>query len=765
VSGTSIAFDIYAKDHASGTFDKTGRAAESSAGRFARAGKMVRNAGIALGAGIGAATLVGAKFAKEAAEDEQSSMKLARAMKNNADATNGQIKSTEAWISAQGRAFGVVDEDLRPALARLVQSTHDVGEAQRLARLAEDVSAGSGRKLAAVSLALGKGYDGNTQGLARLGIKVKDAHGKMLTFQQIVKSLSTTFKGQAATAADTAAGKYNRVKVAVREAGESIGYKLLGPAAKFGDWVTGTGLPVLDKLTTYVGDRLSAAISGTEKKVSGIADSFQSLQDIDGAAIGKNLSGAIVSGLAKLGNLSDTLLDKLDASFAKVDWVGLGITLGQQAPAMLIGLAAGILNFDLGGLLHGVGDHWFTILVGVLTIAFAPAKLVGKVAELLDRIPLGGKLIGWMLRSLNGVGGRMKGFGGELIGWFWRGLRSGLDKEGPTVVARLIGWVRRIPSQILKYQGKFASSGADLLRRMALGMGEGLGRGILKIPGIAARIPGLIKRGVKNPGGLLRDVGVQIVRGLGRGISGAAHLVTDAVIGLVNKVPKVVRKVLKIFSPSRVMHELGGYVTEGFAEGILGSKSQKLDTAIKKVVSKVTGLKKKLSSLLSDQKDFAGGFNFATSPFGADYGDSGPTIGGILAQQRGELAKSAQVKGDVSKLAKLGLSPSLIKQLQASGDTASLHQLAMGSKADIATANALDKQTQANYKAAGVTAGNIAYGGSVKDARDDLRMARALEKALKNAHGDVHIHLEGKDIIYSAKKYKKDHGGKKLGLD
>ena len=97
-------------------------------------------------AGVGAALF---DATKGAMEDAAAQKQLSLALKNSTGATDAAIGATEDWISAQGRALGVADDDLRPALAKLARQTHDVATAQKAAKLAMDISAATGQDLGA----------------------------------------------------------------------------------------------------------------------------------------------------------------------------------------------------------------------------------------------------------------------------------------------------------------------------------------------------------------------------------------------------------------------------------------------------------------------------------------------------------------------------------------------------------------------------------------------------------------------------------------
>ena len=79
-------------------------------------------------AGLGAAAF-GA--AKAAIEDQQSSALLERQLQATTKATQAQVKATEDYITSLSLATGVADDELRPALAKIVRSTKDLSKSQK----------------------------------------------------------------------------------------------------------------------------------------------------------------------------------------------------------------------------------------------------------------------------------------------------------------------------------------------------------------------------------------------------------------------------------------------------------------------------------------------------------------------------------------------------------------------------------------------------------------------------------------------------------
>jgi len=202
-------------------------------------GDFSKKAGLAFAAaGVAAAAYAGKLLidgVKSAIADEAAQAKLATTLQNVTGATNAQIAATEAYITKTALATGVTDDDLRPSLDRLIRSTLDVTEAQRLQQIALDVSAGSGKSLSATTEAIAKALDGNFGALKKLGIPLDENIIKTKDFDAAMASLSATFDEQASIQADTFAGKMKRLNVAFDEAKETVGSYVLDMIPSIGD--------------------------------------------------------------------------------------------------------------------------------------------------------------------------------------------------------------------------------------------------------------------------------------------------------------------------------------------------------------------------------------------------------------------------------------------------------------------------------------------------------------------------------------------------
>lgn len=197
--------------------------------------KFVMKAGAAAGAAAFAALGVAAfqagqmlaGFAKMAAEDQTSQKQLAASIKASTKATDTQIATVEQWIDTTQRAVGVADDELRPAYARIIRSTKDFEKAQRLLRLALDVSAATGKPLKTVTEALAKAYDGSNTALTKLGLGYDKAKLKAMDFDDIQKSLEGRFAGAALDKAQTYEGVMARFAITMDELKETLGAAIL----------------------------------------------------------------------------------------------------------------------------------------------------------------------------------------------------------------------------------------------------------------------------------------------------------------------------------------------------------------------------------------------------------------------------------------------------------------------------------------------------------------------------------------------------------
>jgi len=164
---------------------------------------------------------------KAFAEDDKAAKALGTTLKNLGLAYGSNIGTVNGFISRLEMQTGVLDDELRPAMDRLLRATGDVTQSQELLGLALDIAAGTGKSLTQVSQSLQKAYLGQTQALGRLGVGLTKAELSSSSFEEIQARLATLFAGQAAASADTYAGSLAKLTVAGNNAKETIGKGLV----------------------------------------------------------------------------------------------------------------------------------------------------------------------------------------------------------------------------------------------------------------------------------------------------------------------------------------------------------------------------------------------------------------------------------------------------------------------------------------------------------------------------------------------------------
>lgn len=232
-------------------------------------GDFGKKAGLAFAAAGAAAAAYAGKLlvdgVKAAIEDEKAQTALATSLKNVTGATNAQIAATEDYITKTSLAKGVTDDELRPSLDRLLRSTKDVEQAQKLQTLALDVAAGSGKSLETVSAALAKAYDGNTASLGRLGVGLDAAELKSMSFDEVTAALAETFGGQATVQAETFAGKMDRLKIAFDEGKETVGSFVLDAITPMVTFFVQNVVPAISNVSDSIGKNLKPVFEDFSK--------------------------------------------------------------------------------------------------------------------------------------------------------------------------------------------------------------------------------------------------------------------------------------------------------------------------------------------------------------------------------------------------------------------------------------------------------------------------------------------------------------------
>ena len=228
--------------------------------------KQVKRLGKSLAAVFGAQQLL--KFAKNASmafiEDEKAANRLALAVKNLG--LEFEAPRIERYISDLSKMSGVTDDQLRPAMQRLLQTTGSVAKAQELLTQATDIAAGSGVDYETVVSDLSAAYVGQTRGLRKYSLGLSQAELKTMKFTDVQERLNKQFSGANAEFLTTYAGKLQLITTAAGEASEKIGGALVESLVSvFAAGDTTQFVNQIDTLATKIADTVSAVVFGFQK--------------------------------------------------------------------------------------------------------------------------------------------------------------------------------------------------------------------------------------------------------------------------------------------------------------------------------------------------------------------------------------------------------------------------------------------------------------------------------------------------------------------
>lgn len=376
----------------------------------------------------------------------------------------------------------------------------------------------------------------------------------------------------------------------------------LGKITGIGSIISQLGT-VVEQTFRAIGQAIPQAFSGLSGVISSLVGSGNQIQTLF-ATILTTIRGVLgTMDFSALTNLAQAILPALKSGFQTF--------LGYVTPAIqpllnafvnlwnaiqpIVNVIASslmpvfqILGAFLGGFVSGV--------MGALTTAF---NVLAGVARVLTPVI---QFVGSVIQALAPIFVTVAGFIGQLMGQFvgFNGVLGVVGKVVSSVFSGIIGFGSRLFGSL---SGVFNDI-ANGFRIMGSGLGS-VGSGISNtfssiigfagrmvsgiigaVSGVAGRIAshfsgvfGAISRAIGN----VTDIGANIVNGIAQGIRGAWGSVTSAIGALTDMIPKKIRSLLGIHSPSRVMRDMvGKFIPQGIAvgmtsqEGFISSHAQKL---------------------------------------------------------------------------------------------------------------------------------------------------------------------------------------------
>jgi hypothetical protein len=243
-------------------------------GAGAKAKFALQKAAIPAAAALAGVAVAIGDATKAAIQDAKAQQLLAKAIEKNTLEGKANVKVAEQYIEKTMMSAAVADDELRPALSTLVQTTGDLTYSQKLLNMALDISAATGTDLGAATDALAKAYTGNTKALGNMVPAVRGLITDGASLDEIMQALSATVGGAATVAAESAEGRMKRLSLTIGETKEAIGAaflpileQLLPKLQKLAEWVQQNSDLVVKLLIAFGSLATAVLVANTAMKI------------------------------------------------------------------------------------------------------------------------------------------------------------------------------------------------------------------------------------------------------------------------------------------------------------------------------------------------------------------------------------------------------------------------------------------------------------------------------------------------------------------
>jgi hypothetical protein len=699
-------FDIYARDHASSTFNRFGHsvsASNDSVGKLKLGlGSLVRGfvaLGVAyktvdffkqsiseasdLNESLNAVSVTYGKNAagvKKLGEQAATSMGLSNnafnslavqfsAFSSTIAGKGGDVVGTLKSITGRAADFAsVMNIDVSEA-ARLFQSGL-AGETEPLRKFGIDLSA------AAVQAHAYK------TGIAEAGATLTENEKVQARYSLLMRSTAKT-QGDFKNTSDGLANSQRILSAEWDNMQAKVGTALLPVLAKLTTWGTTTLIPWLSQ--TY--DWLSVKLGPVFSQVAGWFS--------DSSAKGGELSSA----------------------FANL------VSAGKQLYAALYPIAVDIVQ--------SIKRNWPEIKATIVSTLNAVAGVISSFAALATAVwhKFGRTIMSYVGNTFRNVATVIRGalqiiqgiidvFTGVLTGdWSkaWQGVKEIFHGAATIIVGlarQLVNNIKTTLNALKAALGSAFSSAWDAAKRAVQ-------NGIAKVSSFFKGLPGKIKGWVGDLSGVLFDAGVAAIQGLIDGI-------TSKVDELGSKLSDVGGFIADHKGPiekDRVLLKPAGIaIMEGLIAGIT-SKIQALKQTMQSVTDMVSGL--------------------FGNPLG---GENVNTVADIFRQQRAETGDATRLRNDIKKLLHKGLDMRFITDMISTGNLTALHALAEAPASQVRRFERGERRLErVERRSSGMlNQGTRDRVADLKEQRREYeRMLDRLEKAVKKGIDGAHIVLDG----------------------
>lgn len=166
---------------------------------------------------------------------------------------------------------------------------------------------------------------------------------------------------------------------------------------------------------------------------------------------------------------------------------------------------------------------------------------------------------------------RLSDAGKNIIGF----VNHGIKNKTPEATKTIENIVKTIINTFNMSRSRMYTSGSQMMSNLANGIRSGQGLAIQS----AYQIANSISSAIRNSYYSMYNAGAYLVSGLSYGIRENSYSALSAARELANQVASETRRALDIHSPSRVFEEIGMFLDQGLAKGLLGYSRVVTDAA------------------------------------------------------------------------------------------------------------------------------------------------------------------------------------------
>ena len=521
-------------------------------------------------------------YASDLVTDAMASLNI-EANKQNVDEFGNKLAMAASRANANVAQLGEAILTVGGTAANLKGGTTELTTALGLLANVGIKGAEGGTHLRNIILSLQSPTKDAREVMEQLGLEVYDTQGNMRQLDDILTDLNTVMDGM------TQGDKDGIINALFNKTDLAAVNGLL--AAQGEQWETLA--TQIDNADGAMGQMAETQQDNLQGVMTSMGSAFEGLQ----LAVFERLEPT----LTELGNYGIQCIRTLSSALSE----GGPEAMLQAAGEILAELAAGIAE-QLPGLMS----------TGVEILAQLAEGIVAATPQILS---VAAKVLAALVQGLSAALPQLVSTGIQMISMLGEGLKSAI----PAFLAQALPLAADFAAGLRENIGQIVDAGIAFILNLAQGLADGLPSLIEQLPGIVSSIAGIINdnapkllvAGVQLMAALLKglvqsiptlianipqickaifdvftafrwlDIGKFIVDGLWNGITSGWTALIGKVKDLANMLPRTVKTILGIHSPSKVFDEIGMNICKGLAQGLTTNEKLAKDAAAQVVAS------------------------------------------------------------------------------------------------------------------------------------------------------------------------------------